>query len=284
MSESSDENLRSSYKERKGNAVLKKRSEDVKARQGVCNHANLLTGKLWCTECGQPYYRRESEDKSGRKNSKWLCSGKIKNGADSCRSFAIYESEIKPLLFEVFRDTAADADAMVEEYIRMYNELTQHGSLRKKIEQQNNIIDQANRKKNKLLQLAADDSITNADFKKMTAEGDAFKQKIDEIRRVLTNAQRDAAQGIITKEFIDKYISKIFVTPKDDTTMLLQVKIFTGETTEKYLRKLENRTGHITRDLTEQAEKPDAARVSSPDDSMGHMSKKMIESYERNMK
>ena len=287
------------------NAVLKKRSEDVKARQGVCNHANLLTGKLWCTECGQPYYRRESEDKSGRKNSKWLCSGKIKNGADSCRSFAIYESEIKPLLFEVFRDTSADADAMVEKYIRMYNELTQHGSLRKKIEQQNNIIDQANRKKNKLLQLAADDSITNADFKKMTAdcnreieeaekeiaeleqtaaEGDAFKQKIDEIRRVLTNAQRDAAQGIITKEFIDKYISKIFVTPKDDTTMLLQVKIFTGETTEKYLRKLESRTGHITRDLTEQAEKPDAARVSSPDDSMGHTSKKMIESYERNMK
>lgn len=104
----------------------------MKARQGVCNHANLLTGKLWCTECGQPYYRRESEDKSGRKNSKWLCSGKIKNGADSCRSFAIYESEIKPLLFEVFRDTSADADAMVEEYIRMYNELTQHGSLRKR--------------------------------------------------------------------------------------------------------------------------------------------------------
>lgn len=86
------------------------------------------------------------------------------------------------------------------------------------------------------------------------AEGDAFKQKIDEIRRVLTNAQRDAAQGIITKEFIDKYISKIFVTPKDDTTMLLQVKIFTGETTEKYLRKLESRTGHITRDLAEQSE------------------------------
>ena len=287
------------------NAVLKKRSEDVKARQGVCNHANLLTGKLWCTECGQPYYRRESEDKRGRKNSKWLCSGKIKNGADSCRSFAIYESEIKPLLFEVFRDTSADADAMVEEYIRMYNELTQHGSLRKKIEQQNNIIDQANRKKNKLLQLAADDSITNADFKKMTAdcnreieeaekeiaelgqtaaEGDAFKQKIDEIRRVLTNAQRDAAQGIITKEFIDKYISKIFVTPKDDTTMLLQVKIFTGETTEKYLRKLESRTGHITRDLAEQSEKPDAARVFDSDDSMGHMSKKMIEAYERSMK
>ena len=171
---------------------MKKRSEDVKARQGVCNHANLLTGKLWCTECGQPYYRRESEDKSGRKNSKWLCSGKIKNGADSCRSFAIYESEIKPLLFEVFRDTAADADAMVEEYIRMYNELTQHGSLRKKIEQQNNIIDLANRKKNKLLLLAADDSITNADFKKMTAD---CNREIEEAEKEITELEQTAAEG-----------------------------------------------------------------------------------------
>ena len=119
------------------------------------------------------------------------------------------------------------------------------------------------------------------ELEQTAAEGDAFKQKIDEIRRVLTNAQRDAAQGIITKEFIDKYISKIFVTPKDDTTMLLQVKIFTGET---YLRKLESRTGHITRDLAEQSEKPDAARVFDSDDSMGHTSKKMIEAYERSMK
>ena len=66
------------------NAVLKKRSEDVKARQGVCNHANLLTGKLFCTCCGTAYYRRESQDKQGHKNSKWVCSGKIKNGADCC--------------------------------------------------------------------------------------------------------------------------------------------------------------------------------------------------------
>ena len=103
----------------KANEILKRRSEDVKNRQGICNHANLLTGKLWCTHCGQPYYRRESKDKSGNKNSKWLCSGKIKNGADSCGSFAIYEEEIKPVLYEVFRDTKADADGMVAEYVRM---------------------------------------------------------------------------------------------------------------------------------------------------------------------
>ena len=107
----------------RANAVLKKRSEDVKGRQGICNHANLLTGKLYCTHCGAAYYRRESVDRQGNKNSKWVCSGKIKNGADSCPSFAVYEEELKPLLFEVFRETEEDAQALVEEYIEMYKSL-----------------------------------------------------------------------------------------------------------------------------------------------------------------
>ena len=47
------------------NGVLKKRSEDVKGRQGICNHQNLLTGKLCCTHCGAAYYRRESVDRTG---------------------------------------------------------------------------------------------------------------------------------------------------------------------------------------------------------------------------
>ena len=289
----------------KANVILKRRSEDVKARQGICNHANLLTGKLWCTQCGQPYYRRESKDKSGNKNSKWLCSGKIKNGADSCKSFAIYEDEIKPILFEVFQDTKADADAMVEEYVRMYTELTQNGKISEKIAQQQKIVDFANRKKNKLLQLVAEDSITSADFKQMTAdcnkeiqdaeseiaeleqlasEGDEFKRKIDEMRKVLARAQDEASQGIVTKEFIDKYISKIFVTPEDENTMMLQIKIFTGETTEKYLRKLESHVGNITTDMTEHSKSAENTVISGTPDSMGHTFKKMIEAYENGMK
>lgn len=62
----------------KANAILKERSDDVKKRHGVCNHANLLTGKLFCTECGVAYYRRASIDKGGDKNSYWSCSNKIK--------------------------------------------------------------------------------------------------------------------------------------------------------------------------------------------------------------
>ena len=261
------------------NAVLKRRSEDVKGRQGISNHANLLTGKLFCTHCGAVYYRRDTVDRAGQKNSKWVCSGKIKNGRGSCPSFAIYESEIKPVLLEVLRDTGADAKAMIDRYMELYREIHTDGSLSKKIEEQEQIIELGEKKKQKLLQLAATGNLSDSDFlsmnKQCTAEieqaqeelrtlceqrdsASDFKKHMDTIRNVLQAAERDAACGVINKDLTDKYIDKIYATMDDENTMHLQIKIFTGETTDKYLSNLRGRTGHTF--------------------------KKMIESYERNMK
>ena len=249
----------------KANEILRRRSEDVKNRQGICNHPNLLTGKLFCTCCGEPYYRRESKKVYGPNNSKWVCSGKIKNGADTCASFPIYESEIKPILYEVFQDTKADADALAAEYIQMYTEMTDHNTLPSQIAEQRKIIDNANKKKSKLLQLSVDGMIADIDFKHMTAQSnkeieeaerqiqelnsqletsDEFRKKIDAIKKTLAAAQRDAAQGIISKEFVTQYIDKILATPEADGSMRLNIRIFTGETTQKSLQEIRRRTGH----------------------------------------
>ena len=262
----------------KANAVLRRRSEDVKNRQGICNHANLLTGKLFCTSCGLPYYRRESKDKKGNVNSKWVCSGKINNGAESCASFAIYEEEIKPLLFEVFKETEADIESLIEEYVKMYKSLHDEGDIQKKIAERERRIDLAVKKKGKLLEYNVTGQVTDKEFVTMKqqcedeiqqAEAEImelteqdnsraeFKQHIDTIRRVLRDARRDAAQGAVNKDFIDKYIEKIFITPQDGA-MRLEIRLFTGETTEKYFDKLKGR--------------------------MGHTSKKMVEAYERGSK
>jgi len=80
---------------------------------------------------------------------------------------------------------------------------------------------------------------------------DDLKQHIDTIRRVLKQAQEDAASGVINKEFVDKYIDKIYATPEEDGSMRLQIKIFTGETTEKYLQNLRSRTGHTFKKMIE---------------------------------
>ncbi len=296
------------------NAVLQRRSEDVKNRQGICNHANLLTGKLFCTSCGQPYYRRESRDKQGNVNSKWVCSGKIKGGKESCSSFPIYEEEIKPLLYEVFRDTKDLSDAMLEEYQRMYSELTQGDNLARQIKTVKSKIEMVLKKKNKLLELAATDNITPEDFKQMSADcnaeyaqlesnlqelldqqtsNDEFRRQMEKVRSVLKKAEQGTGSGAITKDFIDTFIDRIFVTPQEDGSMRLDIKIFTGDTTEKYLTKLKRRSRALRQSLEGDAENGENARISEKNGdnessaiagSAGHTFKKMIEAYENGLK
>ncbi len=258
------------------NAVLRRRSADVKARQGICNHANLLTGKLYCACCGLPYYRKESVDAGGRRNSKWVCSGKIRNGRDSCPSFAIYESELKPLLYEVFRDSGADADAMAEEYVKMYAELTDRSRLSGQIGQLAKAVDNAERKKGKLLQLSVDGMISDRDFKAMTdrcnaeiaekeAQIDALKDQLDAsqapggkavaIRRALAEARRDAADGVIGREFVERYIDRILVTPEAGNEMRLDIRIFTGEAEERTLGKARGCAGNMFKKMIEAQER-----------------------------
>ncbi len=263
----------------KANEVLRRRSDDVKNRQGVCNHANLLTGKLFCSHCGAAYYRRESKSKDGTINSKWVCSNKINNGADACPSFPIYEDEIKPILFEVFSETKVDVEALLETYTEMFKSLENDDEASKQIAEQKRIIELGEQKKNKLLELVTTGSITNANFKSMTDNCDReidearkalaeleeqlftqeeYQKHMREVRSRLEAAIRDASTGMITNEFVAQYIDKIFVTMEEDDLARLEIKIFTGKSTEKWLQKLRGRTGHTL--------------------------KKMIESYENSMK
>ena len=283
------------------NAILRRRSDDVKNRQGVCNHANLLTGKLFCTCCGTAYYRRESQDRQGHKNSKWVCSGKIKNGADSCASFPIYEDEIKPLLLDLFRDTEASAEALIEEYVEMYRALDRGGRLGSQIAALHKKLATVEQKRMKLLTFNAQGKLDDADFLAMNKQCSAeaktlqaqldeltaqqesagnMKQQLDTIRTVLRNAQKDAAKGVITKEFVARYIDKIFVTPEEDGSLRLDIKIFTGESCEKHLQNLR-------RQASAQTVVPQVVAAFSPSDdpevSTGHTFKKMIESYEKNL-
>ena len=278
----------------KANEVLTRRSEDVKNRQGICNHANLLTGKLYCAHCGAAYYRRESKSKDGTVNSKWVCSGKINNGADSCPSFPIYEDEIKPILFEVFSETRVDVEALLASYEEMFRSMEADDETAGQMEEQKRIIALADQKKNKLLELVTTGAITTANFKSMTASCDReaeeaqktlteleeqlftkeeYRKHIGEVKARLDAAVRDASTGMITNEFVAQYIDKIIVTSDGNDTAKLEIKIFTGKNTEKYLQKLRKRASARSADRSPQL----AGRT-------GVMSKKMIESYENSIK
>jgi len=203
------------------------------------------------------YYRRESKDKHGNVNSKWVCSGKINNGADSYPSFPIYELEIKPILFDVFSETWVDVETLLAEYTEMCKYIETDDKLAKRIAEQKQMIEFAWQKKNKLLELVTVGAVTAFNFKSMTDSCDReieeageaivalekqmftkeeYKRHIAEEKTRLDAAVKDASSGLVTPEFVSQYIDKITVT--DDDTANLNIKIFTGKNTEKWLKKL----------------------------------------------
>ena len=177
-----------------------------------------------------------------------------------------------PLLFEVFQDTEVNVAALIEDYMLMYRALDEDNQIPKQIAQQKQRLEIAQKKKSKLLEYNVTGQLSDADFLAMNkacteeikdAEAqileleqqqfskDEFRKHMDAIRTTLEAARRDAAQGIITADFVSKYIDKILVTPEDDGTLRLDIKIFTGQTTQKYLAKLDLRTGHTFKKMIE---------------------------------
>ena len=156
--------------------------------------------------------------------------------------------------------------------MELYRSLAADNLLPKQIAQQKQRRDLAEKKKSKLLEYNVTGQLSDADFLTMNKQCSAeiadaeaqiqelemqlyskeeFRQHMEAIRSTLEAARRDAAQGIVTKEFVSKYIDKILVTPEEDGSARLDIKIFTGESTQKYLAKLQSRTGHTFKKMIE---------------------------------
>lgn len=258
----------------RANEVLARRSSDVKARQNKCTHSNLLTGKLYCAHCGAYYYRKDSMYK-GIRNSRWVCSGKLKNGADYCDSFALNEQDVKSIIFDVFSGSYKDAEKYIDEFLSLYRKTLASDAV-KDIERFKEIIEKADLKKEKLLQYNVDGKITDNDFVRMYKKCDeeiaaaeealrkaeSDKASADEAEKEMRAIKRELKQAVsdiknnaeISPSFVNKYIKQIIVTPVDETRMNFDIQLFTGE----YLSKALVRSGHTR--------------------------KKMIESYENGMK
>ena len=248
----------------KANVVLRQRSMDVKQRQNKCNHNNLLTGKLICSHCGTPYYRKDSQYR-GVSRSRWVCSGKIKNGAKSCPSFAIDEDEIQSVLFDIFTQTKDSSSKYIDEYIRLFKQIVapdNHAQIAKFQSQ----IERAELKRTKLLELYTDGVVTKQDFQDMnnkclaeiqdatcrldelhaqTQEKASVMHELSALKDRLTQAASEAKQhGTVSASFINQYIDCIYVDPQGDT-MHLDVKLFSGVKADGEL----GRTGHTMKKI-----------------------------------
>ena len=262
----------------KANEVLYMRSQDVITAQHKTVHQNLLTGKLICSHCGKPYYRKDAVGKNGEKMSKWVCSGKIKNGADSCPSHAIYENEIKPMIEDIFKSGQQNIEELSACVLKLVSELLDANDNQAEINRLNKELVTQQKMKVKLLKFNTEGNMSDSEFFRMTAECDEeiaklqmqidtitqstkteqdMKKELANIKAILKAAEKHIDDEEIDKAFIDRYIKEIIVYPEEAVTRF-EIRLNAGTTIEKFLENTKGRTGHI--------------------------SKKMIKAYEESMK
>lgn len=262
----------------KANEVLYMRSQDVITAQHKTVHQNLLTGKLICSHCGKPYYRKDAVGKNGEKMSKWVCSGKIKNGADSCPSHAIYENEIKPMIEDIFKSGQQNIEELSACVLKLVSELLDANDNQAEINRLNKELVTQQKMKAKLLKFNTEGNMSDSEFFRMTAECDEeiaklqmqidtitqstkteqdMKKELANIKAILKAAEKHIDDEEIDKAFVDRYIKEIIVYPEEDITRF-EIRLNAGTTIEKFLENTKGRTGHI--------------------------SKKMIKAYEESMK
>lgn len=262
----------------KANEVLYMRSQDVITAQHKTVHQNLLTGKLICSHCGKPYYRKDAVGKNKEKMSKWVCSGKIKNGADSCPSHAIYENEIKPMIEDIFKSGQQNIEELSACVLKLVSELLDANDNQAEINRLNKELVTQQKMKAKLLKFNTEGNMSDSEFFRMTAECDEeiaklqmqidaitqstkteqdMKKELANIKAILKAAEKHIDDEEIDKAFVDRYIKEIIVYPEEDVTRF-EIRLNAGTTIEKFLENTKGRTGHI--------------------------SKKMIKAYEESMK
>ncbi len=262
----------------KANEVLYMRSQDVITTQHKTVHQNLLTGKLICSHCGKPYYRKDAIGKNREKMSKWVCSGKIKNGADSCPSHAIYEGEIKPIIEDIFKSGQQNIEELSACVLKLVSELLDANDNQAEINRLNKELVTQQKMKAKLLKFNTEGNMSDSEFFRMTAECDEeivklqmqidtitqstkteqeMKKELANIKAILKAAEKHIDDEEIDKAFVDRYIKEIIVYSEEDVTRF-EIRLNAGTTIEKFLENTTGRTGHI--------------------------SKKMIKAYEESMK
>lgn len=253
----------------KANEVLYMRSQDVITAQHKTVHQNLFTGKLICAHCGKPYYRKDAVGKGGEKMSKWVCSGKINNGADSCPSHAIYESEIKPVIEDIFRSGQQNIEELSACVLKLVSELLESDDNKNELLALSKEMETQHKMKAKLLKFNADGNMSDSEFFRMTAECDEeiaklqaqmdtikdnakteqeIKKELSNIRAILKAAEKHIDGEEIDKAFVDRYIKEIIVYPEEDVTRL-EIRLNAGTSVEKILENTRSRTGHINKKM-----------------------------------
>lgn len=199
----------------KANAYLRERGEAIKSRRTSFKNENIFTGKLFCANDGAPYWMKQHYIR-GKEDVRWVCSYKIKNGAASCNSFGLAESELKEVIAELINKSSENIDSILEEYFEILQSsiknIPDNKSEISRLEKQIEVLKQ---KREKILEYNLDGKIADDEFvsrnKEYVKQIKQTENRIRELQNTKSPEPVDAQLKAI-KEQLEKFKG---ITPQD---------------------------------------------------------------------
>ena len=199
----------------KANAYLRERGEAIKSRRTSFKSENIFTGKLFCANDGAPYWMKQHYIR-GKEDVRWVCSYKIKNGAASCNSFGLAESELKEVIAELINKSSENIDSILEEYFEiLQSSIKNIPDNKNEISRLEKQIDLLKQKREKILEYNLDGKISDDEFISRNKE---YVKQIKQIESHILEIQNTKSpepveiQLSAIKEQLEKFKG---VTPKD---------------------------------------------------------------------
>lgn len=199
----------------KANAYLRERGEAIKSRKTSFKSENIFTGKLFCANDGAPYWMKQHYIR-GKEDVRWVCSYKIKNGAASCNSFGLAESELKEIIAELINKSSENIDSILEEYFEiLQSSIKNIPDNKNEISRLEKQIDLLKQKREKILEYNLDGKISDDEFISRNKE---YVKQIKQIESHILEIQNTKSpepveiQLSAIKEKLEKFKG---VNPKD---------------------------------------------------------------------
>ena len=229
----------------RANEILNNRSILMKASNGNAKKSErkyCYTTKIFCSDHNVTYQRMTNKRKQPK--PRWACGNYVKYRLEACESPIIAEMDLNNIFVSLMGQVFNNKKEIVKEMLDYYSNLKIDNNYQYEISNIRKEIKRIEAKKEKLLELNMDGSISKPEFKerndKYNEEISSLNIKIDKVEqerklmadsfgniKVIKNAikkQVDYKNNVT--EFVDKFLEEIIVYKENNNRHKLFLKIY----------------------------------------------------------
>ncbi len=174
----------------------KKAFSERKEDKSIYKNRYLYSAKIYCGQHNTVFHRREF--RKNKKDITWVCSEYLKSGKSTCDSPNIRESELDAIFKDLISKLQIDSNEVIDTLMNYYKHLEIDTGIDEEINIREKEINNLYAKKDKLLELSLQGSLSNTEFYE---RNNSFNEKIKVLDNELNKlkSQKEKLKGTTDK-------------------------------------------------------------------------------------